>query len=429
MSLGYLTTTTGFTIEAWVAHVVTPTASETIWYQATQAPTGYALGYGQQLWFGLLAGGQLAVSFSKADGTNYVVGDPAPAGYFNDNTWHHFAVRLGTDGRAVTVFIDGLPSFSSTLPTAVVWNPGAVSIAALAAPHRGYYGQNFWVGDMAYVAAYNKPLTDSRVWEHYAAGNGGAVYYGDTEVQRLNRIWDWADVPQQSRQLDAAVTTVQGIQVTGANALEESHKAAGAGLGLVFADGQSRMVYQSRRHRYNRFVAATLAESTQSAPEVDFEFSVDDTFVFNDIRGSRPYGATIRVQNAASREEFGRKVLTFELPITSGEELHNAVTWFANRYGDNRPRISGVTVNAVGSDIIEFISTGGVQIGDTITMAELAGKAPADTMSWTIENIDLVEGNFRDGIWKVSFALSPYELNNVTQIGASKLGDGSYIAF
>lgn len=429
MAYGYLTTSTGFTVEAWVWRDTAPTANETMVFQATQAATGYVGGDGQQFWLGLLASGALNASFGQPGGTNYLVTDGSPTGYANDSTWHHYAVRLAADRKTVTIFLDGLAYITGTLPAAVTFNPGVMSVAGLAAPHRGQFGTKFWNGRMAYVAAFNKPLTDSRIWEHYAAGNGGAVYYGDTEVQRLNRIWDWADVPQQSRQLDAPVTTVQGIQVTGANALDESHKAASAGLGLIYADGQSRMIYQSRRHRYNRFVAAVLSESTQSAPEVDFEFSVDDTWVFNDVRGSRPYGSTVRIQNAESREDYGRKVYTFELPITSGEELRNAVNWFANRYGDSRPRISAVTLNTVGSDIIEYVATGGVQLGDTITLAELAGKAPADTMTWTVENIELADVNFKNGVWKVRLALSPYELNLVTQVGVSMLGDGSYIAF
>ena len=430
MSYGYLTLTNGFTVEAWAKRTVTPANDEAMVFQGTQAATGGSGTQGQQFFFGWDGpGGAFAVAFAQESGTNTFLADPSPSGYSNDSEWHHWAVRMASDKKTWQVFMDGLPLYSGVLGTALTWNPGVLTVGGITNPGRGIYGMSLYSGSLAYVACFNKALTDSRIWEHYAAGNGGAVYYGDTEVQRLNRIWDWADVPQQSRQLDAAVTTVQGIQVSGANALDESHKAAGAGLGIVFADGQSRMVYQSRRHRYNRFVAAVLAESTQSAPGVDFEFSVDDTWVFNDVRGSRPYGATVRIQNAESRTEFGRKVYSFELPITSAEELRNATNWFANRYGDNRPRISGVTINAIGSSIIEFVSTGGVQIGDVITLAELAGNAPQDTMTWTVERIELAEGNFKDRVWKVKLELSPYELNRVTQIGASTVGDGSFIAF
>lgn len=431
MSYGYLTLTNGFTVETWAKHDHLPTGQdETLFYQCTQSQVGGYSTKGNQLHLGFkVTTGALRVQFSQDSGTNYDIVDPSPSGYPDDAAWHHYALRLASDKKTWTVFLDGLPYMSGTLAAALTWNPGIFTVGAQSNPVRSSYGDYIYKGSLAYVATFNKALTDSRIWEHYAAGNGGAVYYGDTEVQRLNRIWDWADVPQQSRQLDAAVTTVQGIQVTGANALDESHKAAEAGLGIVFADGQSRMVYQSRRHRYNRFVAAVLAESTQSAPGVDFEFSVDDTWVFNDVRGSRPYGSTVRIQNAESRTEFGRKVYSFELPITSAEELRNATNWFANRYGDNRPRISGVTVNAIGSSIIEFVATGGVQIGDVITLAELAGKAPQDTMTWTVERIELTEGNFQNQTWKVRLELSPYELNRVTQVGVSTLGDGSFIAF
>src|SRR5262249_50827212 len=161
-------------------------------------------------------------------------------------------------------------------------------------------------------------LTDNRIFEHYTAGRGGTVYYGDNEVTRLNRIYDWATVPQQSRRFDVPVTVLQGIEVGGTGVGDAVKKTASDARGVVFADGQSRMVYQNRRHRYNRPVRKVFAESLISAPEMTVTFTTDDAYVFNDIRGSRPFGGSVRMVNALSKATYGLKVASAELAIVDG---------------------------------------------------------------------------------------------------------------
>lgn len=427
---GYVTPTDGWTIELWFRRTANPVAAYAPFFsQVSQSSGQHFYLTGRQMICGVETAGQLIVQIIQEDGTpiaNWF--DPSPAGYGSDGTWHHVALRMADDKKTWTIFLDGEVLYQETM--AAAWNisTGVLNVASESASHRGTYNA-MYDSRMSYFAVFDKALTNNRIQEHYTAGNGGTVYYGDSETTRIRRVLDWADVPYPSRLVDDSVTTLQGIEVAGSNALDALQETAEAAFGLVFADGQTRVVYRNRSHAYNRFTSITLGETLQSGPDVEFEFSTDNTWVFNDIRGSRPFGGTIRIQDPLSRAKYGRKVYAFSLPITDATELRNAVTWMLARYGIARPRVSSVTFSAINSPLIEVATTGGLQIGDVMTVIDLdVTESPAEVMKFFVEGMSL-NADFRGEVWTMTFNLSPYDLNKVFQIGASQLGDGSLVAF
>lgn len=437
MAFGYVSSTGGFTIEVWFKRDALGATFETLFNQRTQAAvtwtTGALNGTGRQMILEMNSSGALGfqlVDETTTSGTmvvNYI--DPSPTGYGNDNEWHHVAVRLGTNRIAWTIFLDGQSYASGNASAAVDWNPGVLTFGAQYAPHVGDFGTYVWSKWLAYPTVYNKPLTDNRIFEHYTAGAGGTVYYGDDEVTRLTRIADWAEVPDQSREFEEAMITMQGIQVEDANALTAFQETADAAGGLVFADGQSRLVYHNRRHRYNRWSIVTLAESTDSAPEYGITFTIDDANIYNDVRGDRPFGSTVRLVDEISKAAHGRKTYSFSIPVTSHEELQNAVAWISSRYRNAVVRVSDVSFRAESSDLIEWIATGGVTIGDHITLDELPpDSAPEVKMEFTVENVSL-SVDIKNRVWIVKLQLSPYEFNNVFEVGISHLGSTYRIGY
>lgn len=430
MAYGYLTTDGGFTVGGWFwRDTSVPTDYEALVSQQTQAAPAWsptpALN-GRHLWFGMAnPNGALYINAFAEDSTmvlNYL--DPAPSGYEDDSAWHNWAIRLDEDRATWTVFLDGAILHQETV-AAVSWEPGVLTFGAAYAAHLGNWGAYIWNGRIAYAYVIDHAVSDARIALHYSAGAGGTVYYGDTEAARLDRVLDWADIPLQSREYDAALVTLQGLQTNNTNALEAAHEAAEAASGFVFADGQSRIVYHNRRRRYNRASLQTLAESLGSSPERSLEFTIDDRWVFNDIRGSRPDGSNLRMRNLRSQAEYGRKVLEISLPVTSHEELINAASWLLNQYGASRVRISGVTFAVESSTALEFIATGGLTIGDVITLDELPEDAPQTTMIFTVDGLG-VDADFKEGSFRLTLRLSPQDLNMVYQIGVSKL-DGAYV--
>jgi hypothetical protein len=438
MSFGYVKPSTGFTIELWFKRDAIESQYQTLVTQRTQAsvnwPTSGITVQGRQFAVEMSpTTGAIGVSFfNESINSGMMVGswsDPSGGGYANDNQWHHFALRMATNKQTYSVFIDGEKLIQKNTNEAVNWKPGFLTFGANYSPSVGNWGSYIWNDWLAYFAVYEKPLTDNRIFEHYTAGAGGTVYYGDNEVTRLTRIADWAEVPDQSREFDSPVTTLQGIQVDGTNALGAFQETATSTGGLVFADGQSRLVYHNRRRRYNKWSAVTLSESLQAAPEVGITFTVDDENIYNDIRGERPFGSTVRIVDEVSKAAHGRKTYSFSIAVTSHAELENAVYWVAAQYRYPKVRISEVEFRAESSELIEWVGTGGVTIGDHITLAELpTDAAPEGTMEFIVEKVGL-DVDIRNRVWTVRMQLSPYEINRVFRVGSSSLGSEDLIGY
>jgi hypothetical protein len=429
---GYVAPLTGFTIEVWFKRDALPTSFETLFNQRTQASVNWTVGgtngIGRQLLMEINSAGALSlqmVNESATAGTTVSTWtDPSPGGYANDNAWHHLALRMPPyPNTQWSLYLDGEQYAVGTVSAALNWKPGVFTFGAQYASHVGDWGSYLWTKWLAYFAMWDEWITPTRIQEHYTAGSGGTVYYGDDEVERLDRIADWADIPEQAREFEPALVELQGIQVAGANALTSFQDTAFAATGLVFADGQSRLVYHNRRHRYNRWNVLTLAESTDSAPEIGLTYTIDDANIYNDVRGDRPYGSTVRIVNDISKAAHGRKTYSFSIPVTTHDELRNAVAWISAQYANPTVRISNITLRGESSDVIEWAGTGGLTIGDHITLDELPpDAAPEVTMEFVVEKIGL-NVDIKNRIYEVRLELSPYELQKVLQIGVSNLGD------
>lgn len=434
MSYGYLIPANGFTAEVWFSRAAVPPAAQYpfLFSQYTQAQAGWStlssLNGRQFAVYCSPSSGALVLDIHKESGTQVAVWtDPSPAGYEADGTWHHLVFRMQDNKTSWSLWLDNVAYASGSCSQAIDWKPGILCVGGGYAPHLGFYGQYQWADRLAMFAAVNKPLSDSRVSEHYTAGNGGTVYYGDDEVERLTRIYDWTDTPITCRDSDAALATLQGLEVAGTNALDAVLDTAAAASGYVFADGQSWIQYHNKRHRYNRFSLFTFSELTISGVESGIEFVTDDEKIYNDIRGIRPYGGSYRLVDTQSIDEFGRRTYEFTLPITSAEELRNSVGWLLSRYGTEHLRISGVTLRAETSAFIEHAVTGRIEIGDHIVIDDLPDWAPVQTMELSVEGMSL-DADFKNGKWAMSFNLTPAEFDQVFQIGVSVLGGKDKVA-
>lgn len=435
MAYGYVNPATGpgFTIELWFKSDAVSATYRTLFNSRTQAKVTWQVGnYGKQMIMGIApTTNAFQITIVEETPPQIVVNytDPSPSGYANDNEWHHLAFRLGSNKQAWTLFLDGAVYASGNATQIVEWNPSLQTFGAEYAPHMGDNGSTLWNKWLAYCVMFEKPLSDNRIFEHYTAGAGGTVYYGDNEVERLNRIATWAEVPDQSREFEDSLVTLQGIQVAGTNALTAFQDASAAASGLIYADGQSRLVYHNRRHSYNRWNVTTLAESTGSAPEVGLTFTVDDVNIYNDIRGDRPFGSQVRIIDDISKAAYGRKTFLFSLPVTTHEELTNAVSWVAAKYREAVVRVSNISLRAESSTLIEWVGTGGINIGDHITLDELpASSAPEVTMEFIVESIAL-NVDMLNKIWEVQLELSPFTLQSVFQVGVSYLGSTDKLAY
>lgn len=435
MPFGYLTIDGGWTIEAWFNRDTLPGVGgqAVLLGQHTQGskvtnPDDSQSVQGRQFTLGVDSSGAWSFVVSD-DGEPDRIDYTSATGiaYFSDSKWHHVAVVLkAANKRDWALYVDGVLVGSGTASAVPSWKPGRLAIGAMYAPQRGNFGARLWDKKVAYVAAIDKEISQERIIEHYNAGAGKSVYYGDDEVTRISRVLDWANVPESHRLLDDPVTTLQGIAVTNSNALEKAQEAGEAARGLVFADGTGHIRYQSRRRRYNRHQSYRLAESLGSAPEVGIQFATNKQYIYNDIRGSRTATGTtdtasvIRMQNEVSIDTYGRKVYTFTVPLTDPEELKSMVAWLLARYGEDQVRISNVKFRIESSsELRRLMET--VEVGDLIVLDELTDPAPAATMEFLVEQITC-NVNFLERKWEVGLALSPHSFNRSFQIGVSQIG-------
>jgi len=435
---GYVTTDGGFTIECWMnrATVVGGTGYEALFTQRTQAPVTWVNGEkGRTLWFGMNVNPAQGFTLVLSDqiGTllpSYV--DTSPNGYHNDGQWHHVALVLDkATKRQFSIYLDG--ALYQTQPAALSsdlnWLPGVITIAGGLAKEIGNTGFNAWNEKMAYVAIFNKELTAAQIQSHFLAGSGGEVFSGDTENERLTRIFEWSDIPPNYRQLEDDDTVLQGFKIDQTNALDQAQNTAADAGGYLFADGQGVMRKHNRRHRYNRWVELALGEEVNStAPEVGMKFQTFEKYIYNDIRGSRPNGTKVRMQNSESQDANGRKVYSIEISVTDHEELLNSVLWILSRYGTDSVRVTGMKFECTTSYVLKELAYGRVEIGDVITLDNLPNPAPTQSMEFVVEGID-VDIDFLGKTWFVELTVSPHSLNKVFQICTSLLGDGSLIGY
>ena len=443
MAYGYLDKELGFTVEGWFYRTAAPTVTEAIFAQYTQNPSVRWAGVATQIngrqtlcW---LENDTISYQVRNDNGTVvYTWTDATGGSYTSDSQWHHFAVRLRPIGfvvsgvtlsqQKISIWLDGVLKVNEAAPSqAINWAPGTLVFAGGYAPYLGNWGGDIYTGGLAYIAVFDRPLTDDRILEHYAAGNGGAVWAGDDEVTRLGRLYDIANVPECSRQFDSAVTTLQGVQITGQRSLEKVLDTAEDAGGMVFADGQSTLVYQNRRHKYNRTILQAFGEGNSGAPETGWELATDETHVVNDAHMSRLNAGSSQVRDLSSQAEFGVKSKNVELTLTSDDEVYNAGTWLVSRYATDMLRVDGVTLRAESSAIIEKLMSV-LNLGELIVFEHLPDNVPSDYFEFIVEAID-IDADFKAQTWELGLALSPNELNDVFQVGATVLCDGSRIAF
>jgi concanavalin A-like lectin/glucanase superfamily protein len=448
LSYGYVTVENGFTVEGWFwRNAVPATDWATLVSQHTQSNLNWvAPDPGRQFWFGCAptSGALYLQNGHEGGGNNIIWTDPSPTGYQNDSQWHHWAVTLDkATRRTFSIFLDGELYHQETTPTtAVVWYAGMLTFGGTFQVIRHGYpsyvltpgnvtgarGSFAWDQRLAYCAVTNRELTANRVFEHYTAGNGGTVYYGDDEVERLTRILDWSNVPRDNRYLEPAKTTLQGIKVASSNALQQAQKTTQDAGGYLFADGQASVHSHNRAHRYNRWSIAKLGEGSGSAPEIGMTFTTNQEYIYNDIRGDRPFGTRVRLDNDSSVRAYGRKIYEFDISVTDPDELYNAVTWILYRYGKDRVRVSGLEFACESSLALKDLAYSRIDIGDVITLTDLTSPAPKATIEFVVESVD-INADFLNKKWTVTVGLSPHDVNQVFEIGKHKLGSELYVGY
>lgn len=441
-NVGYLTMGGGWAVEAWfwasAPPPITSTKGHYIWSQDQQQLGELDVGARKRQGVIAIFGttGYLHVRLDNTNSSGVTSSAIAWTHEQNvcDSNWHHVAVTMATDRKTMRVFLDGEKLTTQKASSVINWVGGGVSCFGGQRQNKPSTSYGFFDGRMAYCAFKNAFVPDSRIQEHYAAGAGNRVFHGDDEVERIERILDWAEVPSHARALDPALVELQGFEAQGANALAAIRDQAKDAGGYVFADGQATTRYHNRRRRYNRFPVVILSEAQGMPVEANLLFEADYAWIFNDIRGKRSYGPSFRMENQQSRNEFGRRIYKIELNVVGNQELRNAMFWFLTKYKDQHIRVPRCSLVVVGADdpLLPYATCGYLDIGDKLVIDDLPENSPESTMEFFVEGIS-VEADANSEHWETTFALSPGDQDYVWQLDSSEwwgaLDDGAPLAY
>lgn len=431
MPYGYFTPSKGITFQCWFNRNAAPAAGyyPAFASQFRQGPCTWSQNKstnGKQFWFGLYPTGAMAMSIYQGDGSIiWNLADPSPSGYPDDGQWHRAAITT-PNGLTWRMWLDADQIASGNATFTAAWTPGVLTVGGGYAPALGNYGTELWDKKLALVSAYNRELTNTEMLDSFNSV-GSACFGGEDEVTRLGRVYGWTATPNWNREYDAAASVLQGVTITGTNALSLVQDTAKATSGLVFADGQGYMQYHNRAHRYNRWSLFDFSESLEAGVGMGVDFTTDVAKIYNDIKGTMSDAGTFRLRDNVSIDSNGVKSYSFTLPISNSEEMRNTVGWFLFRYGTALMRVSSITLSAATSTLLSSATTGLVEIGDRFTVSELPEWCPLRELDVTVEGISL-EANFKEGTWDMVFNTSPAEFDHVIQVGVSAVGSQDKVA-
>ncbi len=343
----------------------------------------------------------------------------------DDDQWHH--IVMTENGSSLKVYTDGVQTDSVTCFVNGTDLDGHAH-CWLAGPDTDIGYSEWFDGRLSNVAVYDTALSGARVLAHYQAG-AVKTWAEESETARIGRALDWASWPVADRDLSVAgLSTLQRPEFNGATALAVIQDAARSAGGVAFVNGSGQVTLQNRKHRLNAASSATFAESTGRAVEGDLEFSLDDTFVRNDITATRPRGAAARAYDQTSVDEYGRATDEFELAVTTDAECLTAAQWRLINYKNAAVRCPTVTLNPFAVDAL-WADALGLEIGDVITLAGLPATAPASSMDVVIESVNHVMTKGES--WKTSFSLGPVPLAGwqLGVAGRSELGTTTRLTY
>lgn len=258
-----------------------------------------------------------------------------------DGETHHLAATVS--GTTLRLYVDGILEATVSDADFVFPNVNRLQVGEI---YLAGSSDADKTGVVAHVAIYDKALTADRIAAHAGAGLGGLA--GDLAVERLDRIAAYGAVPVAERDIDPSATTpMQAIDTSDKTALSLAHMVESTEGGVLFDARDNTFTYVGRLARYGAPAAFTLDMALQQV-EAGVRPALDRQGLINDITASTPEGASVRVINQASVDDYGRHAPPdVELLTTDPMQAEAAANWLVNRYGEPRARVPAMTVDVL----------------------------------------------------------------------------------
>jgi hypothetical protein len=292
----------------------------------------------------------------------------------SDGAWHH----LVYDGSAKRVYIDGA-AVGSTLPVSPMSGLRTLHVG-------GYRGGRLWDGQIAHLAIHEATGPCGLTYAgNYAAGaTGCSGETADVRVQRLARYAGLGSVTIWGSTHDQVAS--QGPAGSGVVArLREVEATESAKL---FAERDYYgLAYQSRDVRYNPDAGSEVfAIDYADLDTLGVQLADDDQKLVNQAEGSRPGGATQRVNAPSSVSAFGPYGPSggvLNLLKTSDNSVLDALYWLVSRYANPEPELREVPIEAF--TMPNYLDILDAEISSYFSVYNLPAQAPTSEMRVTVE--------------------------------------------
>lgn len=288
---------------------------------------------------------------------------------YNDGETHTVAATLtgnGSSSSTVTLFMDGVQVATSTFATS-----GFVPTFTFISVGGRRSGSMFY-GTISHVAAFPVALTAPQLLEHRNSTWTG--FTGETTDQRIARIASWAGLPAGLQALDVGITTVGHVDPTGKSPWAYMHEVAHAEAGTLFVSTSGILTYYSRSRSYDTALAVTAAVTADEAsPDTSLEQTMDD--IINVVTVSRPGGATIRLENAASILAYGEAEASVDIITDTDADLYSRASWLLNSAAEPVSRLSHLSLDAL--TVTAAAGARALEIGQRVQVTGMPSQAPA----------------------------------------------------
>jgi hypothetical protein len=264
----------------------------------------------------------------------------------------------------------------------------------------------------------------------YELNNAG--YASETTDVRIGNVLDDIGFPAADRDLDTGQTTLPASgALVAENAMNHLRDVQDAEQSIIFIAGDGHVQFHSRHHRLlNEYAsAAAFGDDAGESMYVDLSPSLDDTYIYNDVRMTRSGGTEQAVSDATSQTAYGpRTHAQTGLLLTADTEALAMAQWLLSQYKDPAMRVSGITVwpDKAAADL--FPKALGYDIGERITVRLDHAYVNEDY------HIEGVRHDYsRGGVWKTQWQLG--NADSVTtywligRAGYSEMGDTTRLAY
>ena len=343
----------------------------------------------------------------------------------NDRNWHHLVGTVGGTGASVwNLYVDG--ALAGTFNGNAGTNARlAFDFIGSALPGEPIGSTTAWPGSLDEIALYSIALTPTQVLNHYTVGS----YFRRTELTG-SRVSDClAQIPIGASGASIAAGWAECAPetnaVVGTKVLDYIGTVTDTEPSSFWQDGNGYLVFPDKFWALNQTSSALTFSDDPAVPGVMFEMgspdlAIDALDLWPTVTVTRNNGVIQTATNAAALARYGPRQddISGVLYTNDGDSL-NLANWYSNLYGTPVQRVSGVEValysrdgsTALGGAHVAAVL--GLKFLQRVTVRKRTQDAgTAFQQDSCVESISETVTAGPTAAWQVTFALSPYDIDN-----------------